>query len=242
MLASTRGAKQLARQLRRGPRRQRVGRDPVGAAAEDLAAVDAEGKARAGLVRVGQQLEPAQPDAAADRVAVAGDFERVERLRAGAGRPPELRVLDGEALGVDASRRRRSRPRPAALGRRSGSSAARRRRSRPNSVTATSTDTEPSSLWCCAVCTCSMRACRSGFSAMRAIDAERGDRQVPVPAEMAGRLAQHVAVGDRASSAPHRGSGRAGASASSAATRVAERIRMAIVLRPWRSAAVTSGR
>ncbi len=31
----------------------------------------------------------------------------------------------------------------------------------------------------------------------RAVEAERRDRDVPVPAEMALRLAQHVAVGDR---------------------------------------------
>lgn len=48
--------------LRRRQRKQRVGRDPVGAAAEDLAAVDLEGEAAAGCIRRGDQLDGAKTD------------------------------------------------------------------------------------------------------------------------------------------------------------------------------------
>ena len=86
---------------------------------------------------VGQQLEPAQADAAANRVAVADDLERVERLLAGAGRPPQV-------AGARCRSARRGRVSPAAIAASSRRSWPAKRMvsgtvpaSRPNSVTAT---------------------------------------------------------------------------------------------------------
>jgi hypothetical protein len=87
---------------------QRVGRDPVGAAAEDLTAVDLEREAAAGLVRIGNQLDCAQADLAGTTVSVGVSTRDV--IKSPARRmprwPPERWLLDLEDMHEVAFRRR----------------------------------------------------------------------------------------------------------------------------------------
>ena len=94
------GVEQFLCQFRRGGGRERVGRNPVGALAEDFAAVDPEGKARASLIRRGDELNLAEPDASGFDLISALNDKFVERLFARSGRPPQFRIGHMEGLHV----------------------------------------------------------------------------------------------------------------------------------------------
>ena len=60
----------------------------LGALAEDLAAIDTEGETAAGCVGIGEQFDLADADLAANMPARNHDIDIVQRLLAGARRPP----------------------------------------------------------------------------------------------------------------------------------------------------------
>ncbi len=63
------GLKQILDPFRADARHERIGGDPVGTTAEDLAAIDAERKTAAGFVRIGQEFNAAEADLARDALA-----------------------------------------------------------------------------------------------------------------------------------------------------------------------------
>ena len=183
------GLQQVAHGLPGDPAGQRVGGNPVGPLGEDVAVVDAEAEAAARVVRLAHQFDAAQPDAPGLPHIAHGDRQVVEHLSALPRRPPELRVLDGE----DRLHRGAGLQRPALAGEADGDLPARTVRDGGRHANLDPTigvglvNHDP----------VDPRRGR-GLEPERAVDAEGGKRDVPVPAEIAMRLAQQVTVRNRA--------------------------------------------
>ena len=184
--------------------RQRVGRHPARAPAEHVATVDAQEERTAGPVGLGDERHLAQGEAGAtpDRPRPAPDreLERMERLGPVAERPPEGGVLHAQRERVAAVDQRPRRPGDGlAIGReeRGDDLLGLRSRREPPRDLALDAHGDPARLVV-------LRDRGRRDLARRpedrdpAIDAHRREGGGPVPAEVALRLAQHVAVGDRA--------------------------------------------
>ena len=92
-----RTVQQIGHRLGRGAGGQRIGGDPVRAAHEDFAPVDAEGEAVTDRISIGQQRDLAQADAHLPRLIADHHLQIIDRLRAMTGGPPQARMVDGGA-------------------------------------------------------------------------------------------------------------------------------------------------
>ncbi len=98
MLARLGRLQQILGLLGRRPREQRIGRDPVGAAAEDFAAIDLQRKAAAGSIGRRDEFDRAEADLLGHRIRWQIDRQCIKRRLAAAGRPPEPRLVDLEDM------------------------------------------------------------------------------------------------------------------------------------------------
>ena len=190
-----RGAEKVFGLFPAGQRIKRIGGDPVGAAAEDFPAVDAEGEAAAGLVLVRQKLDGSEADLPGH--GLIGQFHRqlVERLFATAGWPPEFRIFYEEDVthhrfaGAHAA----IEPEPFVIQRQID------RQARRTFGKQRDGDMQFHAAFDMVLRGDDMfdAGCIEALQQDFAVKAERGNRDIPVPAEMALRLAQHVAIGNR---------------------------------------------
>ncbi|MNU70263.1 hypothetical protein D3C71_596650 [compost metagenome] len=191
------GLQQVLRLLRAGEREERVGGNPVGASAKNFMTVDAEGKTAAGLVLVGQEFDDAQADLSGDRFARRVNDQGIERLFTAAGRPPEFGIFDMEDVGDAVFAWTH-----AAIETKAFFAELQMDRDDALAIGVEGYgDVEIDG----AIIVMSLLGDDifdagdiQAFQGDFAVEAERCDREVPVPAEMALRLAQHIAIGDRA--------------------------------------------
>ena len=184
-----RRAQQVAGGFGRDGRPQSIRRNPVRALHEHIAPVDAKGKAGAGGVGVGDQRHRAQANAAADRHSAQSGGEAVQALRPLPRRPPEVRAFQMQH-GLGPARRHRRRGTDPGEGELHGLALGpldmRRDADQHARAGMVLIDDQ------------GRNARPLGLQPDRAVKPERRQRDVPVPAEIALRLAQHVAVRDRA--------------------------------------------
>jgi hypothetical protein len=181
---------EVAHALRRDPARKGVGRDPVGAPAEDVVAVDADAEGGPGGVRLGHEADVAQADAAGLRMVPEGDGQVVERLLAEPCGPPETGGLDPEARGG---------PSVVVLCQ-DGDARKGNLHRLPCPPLGGDADRDVDGPLLVHLRHPPLRHPRraGGIEPHLAVKPEGRERDVPVPAEVALRLAEHVAVRDRA--------------------------------------------
>ena len=184
---------QVARGGWRDAAGQRVGGDPVRAAGEDVAAVDGELEAAAHRVRLGDEADVAQREREDAGPVADGDAQAVDHGLTDAQRLPERGVVQRQMAEESAGARigAADRDRAADL------DAPVHRLLRKTAQADLDLQIDAAGRVC-------LRDRRPGDLTLGAdepdgaVDADRGERNGPVPAEVALRLAQHVAVRDRA--------------------------------------------